>query len=97
MSVLSGMFERLAAASTPKPPKLPAPTQSQPTEPRFSHWRVVLDGKSLCSMIGEPMTEAEALKEVQYRWPNALVMHPGARNPDLPSKTSKQIVQTQER
>lgn len=43
------------------------------------------------------MTEAEALKEVQYRWPNALVMHPGARNPDLPSKTSKQIVQTQER
>lgn len=97
MSVLSGMFERLAAASVPKPPELPAPTQSQPAEPRFSHWRVVLDGKSLCSMIGEPTTEAEALKEVRYRWPNALVMHPDSGNSDMPSETSQQIVQIQER
>lgn len=97
MSVLSGMFERLAEASMPKPPDLPVPTPSQPTEPRFSHWRVVLDGKSLCSMIGEPMTKAEALKEVRYRWPNALVMHPESGNPGMPSETSQQIVQLQER
>lgn len=76
MSVLSGMFERLAAASEPKPPELLVPTQPQPTEPRSSHWRVLLDGKSLCSMIGDPMTEAEALAEVRLRWPNAKVIPP---------------------
>lgn len=43
------------------------------------------------------MTQAEALKEVRYRWPNALVMHPESGNPDMPSEISQQIVQIVER
>lgn len=38
---------------------------------RRCHWQVILDGKPLCTMIGEPMTQAEALEAVRWRWPNA--------------------------
>lgn len=34
------------------------------TQARHTHWRVMLSGKAVCSMIGEPMTEAQALEEV---------------------------------
>lgn len=38
---------------------------------RRCHWRVMRDGKPLCTMIGEPMTQTEALNAVQGRWPDA--------------------------
>lgn len=38
---------------------------------RRCHWRVISDGKPLCTMIGEPMTRAEALDAVRWRWPYA--------------------------
>lgn len=42
---------------------------------RRCHWQVTLDGKPLCIMIGEPMTEAEALEAATWRWPGAEVRH----------------------
>ncbi|WP_054910477.1 hypothetical protein [Pseudomonas sp. NBRC 111135] len=42
---------------------------------RRSHWRITLGGKPLCIMIGEPMTEAEALEVANWRWPGAEVSH----------------------
>jgi hypothetical protein len=44
-------------------------------EPKYSHWHVDLDGKALCSMVGEPMTHDEALQAARHKWPNANVMH----------------------
>ncbi|VVP53041.1 hypothetical protein [Pseudomonas fluorescens] len=38
---------------------------------RRCHWRVVRDGKPLCTMIGEPVTRAEAMADVRGRWPDA--------------------------
>ena len=91
MTVLGGMFERLGAASPPQEPQpnpeKQAEMRSAPTVPHHSHWHVVQDGKVLCSMIGEPMTEAQALEEVRYRWPNAEVIRPEP-GPALPLTAS---------
>ncbi|NWD66395.1 hypothetical protein HX870_02000 [Pseudomonas gingeri] len=38
---------------------------------RSLHWQVMRDGKPLCTMIGDPMTRAEALEVVRWRWPDA--------------------------
>lgn len=38
---------------------------------RRSNWQVLRDGKPLCTMIGEPMTYAEALAAARWRWPTA--------------------------
>ncbi|MHB9799975.1 hypothetical protein ACYCAX_19440 [Pseudomonas sp. MT3] len=38
---------------------------------RRSNWRIFLEGKPICVMIGEPMTRAEALEAARWRWPNA--------------------------
>lgn len=40
---------------------------------RRSHWRIVLDGKPICTMVSEPITHAEALEAARYRWPDAEV------------------------
>ncbi|MNU77927.1 hypothetical protein D3C71_675110 [compost metagenome] len=40
---------------------------------RRSHWTVFAAGYSPFTMIGEPMTHAEALVEARTRWPNAKV------------------------
>ncbi|EJN17929.1 hypothetical protein PMI36_05346 [Pseudomonas sp. GM79] len=42
-------------------------------EARRSHWIVHVTGYSPFTMIGEPMTHAEALVEARARWPNAKV------------------------
>ncbi|WP_065758847.1 hypothetical protein [Pseudomonas defluvii] len=38
---------------------------------RRCHWQVMRGDKVLCTMIGEPMTRAEALEVVRWRWPDA--------------------------
>lgn len=40
---------------------------------RRMHWDVLRDGKTICTMIGEPMTYDEALRTARYRWPAAEV------------------------
>ncbi|MCY1461191.1 hypothetical protein D9M71_788200 [compost metagenome] len=40
---------------------------------RRSNWKVIRGGKTLCVMIGEPMTRAEALNEARWRWPGVEV------------------------
>lgn len=40
---------------------------------RKMHWQVSRGGKPICTMIGEPMTEQEALAAAQWRWPDAEV------------------------
>jgi len=40
---------------------------------RRSNWRVILGGRVICTMIGEPMTYAEALDAAGWRWPEAEV------------------------
>lgn len=42
---------------------------------RRSNWQVLRDGKPLCTMIGEPMTCAEALEAARWRWPDVEVEH----------------------
>ncbi|MDT4834187.1 hypothetical protein FQZ97_678210 [compost metagenome] len=42
---------------------------------RRSNWKVLRDGKSIATMIGEPMTRAEALEAARWRWPDAEVDH----------------------
>jgi hypothetical protein len=97
MTVLGGMFERLSATSPPEEPQPNTEIQTEirdtPTVPRHSHWRVVRDGKVLCSMIGEPMTEAQALQEVRYRWPSAEVMRP-EHSGDLPLTAGNESTST---
>lgn len=38
---------------------------------RRSNWKVIRGGKTLCVMIGEPMTRSEALDAARWRWPDA--------------------------
>lgn len=40
---------------------------------RRSNWQVTRAGKALCTMIGEPMTYAEALESARWHWPDAEV------------------------
>jgi hypothetical protein len=42
-------------------------------EARRSHWTVIATENSPFTMIGEPMTYAEAVAEARGRWPNAKV------------------------
>ncbi|MBV6753019.1 hypothetical protein KV580_22100 [Pseudomonas chlororaphis] len=42
---------------------------------RRCYWQVVRDGKPLCTMISEPITYAEALAEVQWRWLDATIQN----------------------
>ncbi|AZE30311.1 MULTISPECIES: hypothetical protein [Pseudomonas] len=42
-------------------------------EARRSHWTVSVTGYGPFTMIGEPMTHAEALVEARTRWPNAKI------------------------
>lgn len=40
---------------------------------RRSNWRITRNGKVVCTMIGEPMTYAEARAAARWRWPDAEV------------------------
>jgi hypothetical protein len=42
-------------------------------EARRNHWTVVVTGYRPFTMIGEPMTHAEALVEARMLWPNSKV------------------------
>ena len=42
-------------------------------ESRRAGWKVIRGGKPLCSMVGEPITYAEALAAVRARWPDATI------------------------
>lgn len=42
---------------------------------RRGNWQITRDGKPLCTMIGEPMTHAEAVVAARWRWPDAEVVH----------------------
>ncbi|MGQ7956386.1 hypothetical protein ACUTAF_01470 [Pseudomonas sp. SP16.1] len=41
---------------------------------RRSNWCITRDGKTLCTMIGEPMTYSEALEAARWRWPDVEVL-----------------------
>lgn len=41
---------------------------------RRSNWRITRAGKTLCTMIGEPMTYPEALEAARWRWPDVEVL-----------------------
>ena len=41
---------------------------------RRSHWHIPRNGESLCTMIGEPMTHAEALEAARWRWPDSYIL-----------------------
>ena len=53
--------------------ELMAEIAANDSEVRRSHWTVVVTGHCPFTMIGEPLTYAEALAEVLGRWPNAKV------------------------
>ncbi|PAO90599.1 hypothetical protein BV581_19325 [Stutzerimonas stutzeri] len=40
---------------------------------RRSHWQITLGGKTICTMVGEPMTHAEALEAARWRWPDSYI------------------------
>lgn len=40
---------------------------------RRSNWHITRNGKTLCTMIGEPMTYSEALEAARWRWPDVEV------------------------
>lgn len=42
-------------------------------EPRRNAWTIILGGKPICTMVGEPMTHTQALEAARYRWPEAEV------------------------
>lgn len=49
----------------------PSLSVMSPTEVRRNAWRIILGGCPVCVMVGEPMTEAEALEAARWRWPDA--------------------------
>lgn len=59
------------APAAPAPIPTQAPTHHAPPEPRKTAWRIAIDGKPICSMVGEPMAYTEALAAARWRWPTA--------------------------
>lgn len=66
---------------------------------RSSHWRIIRDGKAMCTMIGPPITYQEALAAAQWRWSDATVEenrldihypHPRDNRPETRNDTSQQ-------
>ncbi|WPN47505.1 hypothetical protein [Pseudomonas sp. P8_241] len=39
--------------------------------PRLVAWRITRNGKTICMMIGEPITNVEALEIAHWHWPDA--------------------------
>lgn len=54
--------------------ELLAELSSNDGQARKMHWQITLNGKPLCTMIGEPITHAEALQAARFRWPDAEVI-----------------------
>ncbi|MCY1400988.1 hypothetical protein D9M71_160960 [compost metagenome] len=42
---------------------------------RRCHWQITRNGKPLCTLVGEPMTYAEALEAARWRWPDVEIEH----------------------
>ncbi|HDZ55388.1 MAG TPA: hypothetical protein ENI17_11050 [Pseudomonas xinjiangensis] len=43
-------------------------------EARRMSWKVIRDGRALCTMIGEPTTYHEAQEIARWRWPDAEIL-----------------------
>lgn len=41
---------------------------------RRSNWRITRDGRTLCTLFGEPMTYPEALEAARWCWPDVEVI-----------------------
>ncbi|WP_349618075.1 hypothetical protein [Azotobacter salinestris] len=63
-----------ATTAAPAAPT-PAPAAKRPaeavTKPKRNAWTITRGGKPVCTMVGEPITHAEALAEARWRWPDA--------------------------
>lgn len=52
----------------------PAPAAEADSEPRCAAWPITRGGKPIGYMVGQPITYAEALAEVRWRWPDAEIL-----------------------
>lgn len=70
--------EPLQAPAGPAPIPTPAPAaESAPeaaSEPRRAAWPITRGGKPIGYMVGQPITYAEALAEVRWRWHDADIL-----------------------
>ncbi|MUT71508.1 hypothetical protein [Stutzerimonas frequens] len=41
---------------------------------RRAAWRITLDGKTICRMVGDPITYSDALAAARCRWPEANIL-----------------------
>jgi len=44
------------------------------TSDRRAAWRITLDGKTICRMVGGPITYSDALAAARWRWPEANIL-----------------------
>lgn len=52
---------------------------NQPDSPhdasnRRAAWRITLGGKTICRMVGDPITYSDALAAARWRWPEANIL-----------------------
>jgi|GEM_PF-2561779 len=57
-------------ALVPPPPTM-AVASNDSIALRRQSWQVIRNGKPICTIVGDPMTHAQALAEVQWYWPDA--------------------------
>lgn len=55
-------------------PSQAAPAAEADSEPRRAAWPITRGGKPIGYMVGQPITYAEALAEVRWRWPDAEIL-----------------------
>lgn len=41
---------------------------------RRSAWRITMNGRTICSMVGNPITYSDALAAARWRWPEANIL-----------------------
>lgn len=84
MGSLMSLAGLMGLSQDPAPTPIAARLEEVPTapatndapinaEPRRNAWTITLNGKPICTMVGEPMTFPEALEAARYRWPDAEV------------------------
>jgi len=52
---------------------------NQPDSPhdasdRRAAWRITVDGRTICSMVSNPITYSDALAAARWRWPEANIL-----------------------
>lgn len=64
----------VAHVQTREVEELDQPDSPPDASDRRAAWRITLDGRTICRMVGDPLTYSDALAAARWRWPEANIL-----------------------